>query len=266
MSREILRPPLIERAKNLWKITVKGEENLETAQQLLQGGPLVIIFNHTFSGDAFCGALTCWDSLLQGAKELVVADSKKHLDWQRAFKNFRSPTENMNRKEALEIMRNVVAIRVISKLIGVTLIPIVQSYDIDAYPEEALRSWRNLLKGLKERAQKANIVFLFAPEGHRTEAEGELQKAKGGIAFVLEKLGDKCSCLPLGIFLKNPEPGRGLNLKEEVFVNIGEPFKLSDLPAVGQELSSREKRQIKADWIMEQLAPLLPENQRGYYR
>ena len=266
MSREILRRPLIEKAKNLWKITVKGEENLKTAQQLLQEGPLVIIFNHTFSGDAFCGALTCWDSLLQGAEELVVADSKKHLDWRRAFKNLLSPTENITRKEAAKLMVNAVAIRLISKLTGATLIPIVQSYDMEAYPD-ATSTWLNLARNLKARAGKPNIVFLFAPEGHRSEDKGKLQKAEAGIALVLEKLGDKCSCLPLGIFLQDPEAGRSLNFKQEVIVNIGEPFQLKNLLAVDLGLKPKERRQRLADAIMKQrILPLIPESQAGYYQ
>lgn len=249
----------VRTAEKAWKIELKGGENLEIARQYLREGSLLVIFNHLFSGDVFCGGAVLLGNFQEETKRLVIPGAKKHLDLGRGLKNFWNEKE-MERNEALKLVRDAIATKLIAKLTNTEIIHIVQSHDTDYYGDkEALSSWMNLLRRGKERLRTKGTVMLFAPEGHRSD-DGRLQPARRGMVDLLEIGGDNCLCLPLGIAIINGDSGQGLMFGRRVRVQVGEPFKLSDYHdrEKKRRLSKQEKEMIATKIMVEQIAPLLP--------
>lgn len=256
---------LVER---LWQIEIEGEENLEKAREHLRQGSLILIFNHSFSGDAFCGGAVCGRAFGEELKRLAVPAAKKHLDLKRALKNFVFQ-EEIERSEAGKLMRDVLVIRLITNLLKMEVMPIVQSHDQEYYGEKmANRSWRKMLWEGRQILPQSGMMLLHAPEGHRSE-DGNLQKAKAGLIHLLEMGGENCLCLPMGIDVKDKR-GTGLHFGSEVKVKVGELFGLDDLIAILPEKRrrlSRRERKILADRVMmEYIAPLIPQDRLGYYQ
>lgn len=258
-------------AERLWQIEVQGEENLERAREHLCQGSLIVIFNHSFSGDAFCSGVVCSRAFGKELRCLAVPAAKKHLDLKRALRNFLKQ-EEVGRKEARKLIRDTLVIRLITNLLKMEVMPIVQSHDQRYYGEEvASRSWLKMLRRWRESLSQPGTVLLHAPEGHRSE-DGNLQKAKTGLIHLLEMGGENCLCLPMGIDVKDKR-GTGLHFGSEVKVVVGELFGINDLRASlpeGEKKErrlSREERKILADRVMmEYIAPLIPQDRLGYYQ
>lgn len=285
MRPEILRPisekfnsvrkqfaeNVIEQIKKRWEIELKGKENFKTARQHLQEGSLIIAFNHSFSGDSFCGSAVSLENFQNQIKYLIMPAGKKHLHIRRAMGNLFLgklwPKANMTRIEALKIIRDAIVIRTVAQIIDAELITIVQDNDIDFYGQEkADATWRGLFKYCREMLPKPGTVMFYTPEGHRSK-DGQLKKTRRGITTLLERGGNHCLCLPLGIFLEKNSQDTGLNLGEKVIVNTGPLVSLKELTTCQKRpLPKKEKEKVSDRLMREHLAPLLPENLHGVYR
>lgn len=103
------------------------------------------------------------------------------------------------------------------------------------------------IKALKE----GKAVSMF-PEGTRTE-DGELQEAKGGIGFIIEK--SECVVVPAyidGTYKAYPKGSKGIK-PIKVRITFGKPITQADFQALG---SGREAYDGHAALIMERIAEL----------
>ncbi len=103
------------------------------------------------------------------------------------------------------------------------------------------------IKALKE----GKAVSMF-PEGTRTE-DGELQEAKGGIGFIIEK--SECVVVPAyidGTYKAHPKGSKGIK-PIKVHITFGKPITQADFQALG---SGREAYDRHAALIMERIAEL----------
>lgn len=111
-------------------------------------------------------------------------------------------------------------------------------------------------------AVRSGRSLILSPEGTRSHQPG-MQMAKSGLTYIFDKTG--AWILPVGIvgstpdFLSNALKGR----KPEASVIIGKPFKMPALDESGK--ANAVIRQQKVDYVMKQIADLLPEEYRGYY-
>ena len=110
-----------------------------------------------------------------------------------------------------------------------------------------MRALKLTIKMLKE----GKAVSMF-PEGTRTE-DGELQEAKGGIGFIIEKSG--CVVVPSyidGTYKAHPK-GTKFIKPCKVTISYGKPITQEDFQALG---SGREAYDKHAALIMERIADL----------
>jgi 1-acyl-sn-glycerol-3-phosphate acyltransferase len=110
-----------------------------------------------------------------------------------------------------------------------------------------MRALKLTIKMLKE----GRAVSMF-PEGTRTE-DGELQKAKGGIGFIIEKSG--CIVVPAyidGTYKAHPK-GTKFIKPSKVTITYGKPITQDDFQALG---SGREAYDKHAALIMQRIADL----------
>ncbi|MEE9368756.1 MAG: lysophospholipid acyltransferase family protein [Pontiella sp.] len=99
--------------------------------------------------------------------------------------------------------------------------------------------------------KEGKAVSMF-PEGTRTE-DGELQEAKGGIGFIIEKSG--CVVVPAyidGTYKAHPK-GTSFIKPSKVSITYGKPITQEDFQALG---SGREVYDAHAALIMERIADL----------
>jgi 1-acyl-sn-glycerol-3-phosphate acyltransferase len=102
------------------------------------------------------------------------------------------------------------------------------------------------------RALKEGKAVSMFPEGTRTE-DGELQKAKGGIGFIIEKSG--CIVVPAyidGTFRAYPK-GAKLIKPTKVTITYGKPITQDDFQALGSGRAAYDKH---AALIMQRIADL----------
>jgi 1-acyl-sn-glycerol-3-phosphate acyltransferase len=110
-----------------------------------------------------------------------------------------------------------------------------------------MKALRLTIKALQE----GKVVSMF-PEGTRTE-DGELQGAKGGIGFIIEKSG--CVVVPAyidGTFRAHPKGSKWIK-PCKLSVTYGKPITQADFQALG---SGREAYDKHAALIMECIAAL----------
>jgi 1-acyl-sn-glycerol-3-phosphate acyltransferase len=109
---------------------------------------------------------------------------------------------------------------------------------------------------------KSGRPLLIAPEGARSH-EPAMQRAKPGIAYIVEKTG--APVLPVGLvgttedFWQRAKGGK----KPALEMRIGKPITLPPITAKGAE--KHAARQRNADLVMSYLAGLLPEEYWGAY-
>lgn len=120
---------------------------------------------------------------------------------------------------------------------------------------------RSLLRRTISIIQSGHSL-LIAPEGARSHKPG-LQRAKPGIAYIVEKTG--APVLPVGLvgttedFWQRARRGQ----KPPLEMHIGKPITLPPITADGTD--KHAARQQNADLVMSYLAGLLPEEYRGVY-
>ncbi|MBN2163481.1 MAG: 1-acyl-sn-glycerol-3-phosphate acyltransferase [Pontiellaceae bacterium] len=110
-----------------------------------------------------------------------------------------------------------------------------------------MKALKLTIKALKE----GKVVSMF-PEGTRTE-DGELQEAKGGIGFIIEKSG--CNVVPAyidGSFQAYPKGAKWIKPKK-LTISYGKPITREDFQALG---SGREAYGKYAALIMQRIADL----------
>jgi 1-acyl-sn-glycerol-3-phosphate acyltransferase len=111
-------------------------------------------------------------------------------------------------------------------------------------------------------ALRSGYPLLMAPEGGRSHALG-MRRAQPGVAYLMEKAG--VPVIPVGItgstddFLKRGLRGE----RPDIGMNIGKPVSLPLDEEKGA--SHHEIRQHNADFVMMQIAALLPPEYRGVY-
>lgn len=111
-------------------------------------------------------------------------------------------------------------------------------------------------------ALRSGKPLLIAPEGGRSHTPG-MRQAKAGIVYVVERT--HVPVLPVGIV------GTTDDFIQEAFhwkrptiaMIVGKPFIVPELEE--SSIPPRELRQKKADFIMEQVAALLPPEYQGVY-
>ncbi|MBI4236440.1 MAG: 1-acyl-sn-glycerol-3-phosphate acyltransferase [Chloroflexi bacterium] len=116
---------------------------------------------------------------------------------------------------------------------------------------------REALRRAAEHVVAGGALGLL-PEGTRSRS-GLLQRAQPGASLVA--LSARVPILPVGISgLGGLRVGRDLWRRPRIHVRIGRPFLLPFEP-------SRDRTTLTAasDYMMERIAALLPEAQRGYY-
>lgn len=112
------------------------------------------------------------------------------------------------------------------------------------------------------QALRSGFPLLLAPEGGRSHEPG-LRTAKPGIVYLVDQT--HVPIVPIGVtgttddFFKRAIRGE----RPRVQIVIGNPFVLPDLNV--EDLAPKEVRQMKADYIMMQIAALLPPDYRGVY-
>jgi 1-acyl-sn-glycerol-3-phosphate acyltransferase len=114
-----------------------------------------------------------------------------------------------------------------------------------------IKALKLTIKALKD----GKVVSMF-PEGTRTE-DGELQKAKGGIGFIIEKSG--CVVVPAyidGTYKAHPKGTRFIK-PSKVTITYGKPITQDDFQALG---SGREAYDKHAALIMQRIADLKAGN------
>jgi 1-acyl-sn-glycerol-3-phosphate acyltransferase len=118
---------------------------------------------------------------------------------------------------------------------------------------------RAALMRVEERLKQGAIVGI-APEGTRSPT-GALQEGKGGAAFLGSRTG--AAMLPMVLYgqEKASRAWRRLH-RVEIFVRIGQPFKLS--PIQGSRRSQQNDAMTQD--IMLRIARLLPPEYQGVYR
>lgn len=115
-----------------------------------------------------------------------------------------------------------------------------------------IKALKLTIKALKE----GKVVSMF-PEGTRTE-DGELQEAKGGIGFIIEKSG--CVVVPAyidGTYKAHPK-GTKFIKPSKVTITYGKPITQEDFQALG---SGRKAYDAHAALIMQRIADIKNGNQ-----
>lgn len=109
---------------------------------------------------------------------------------------------------------------------------------------------------------KNGRILTIAPEGSRSHKPG-LQHAKPGAAFLAAKSG--APIVPVGIVGTTPDLLDKIKSfsRPGIQIYIGKPYKLPDL--VQNNGNRKAIRQELADYVMIQIAKLLPEEYQGVY-
>jgi hypothetical protein len=212
--------------------------NLEIARRHLETGSVVALFNH-FKGDFFLWARFMKENLasLDNVTALVAM---KYLDPNR------SPAA-----KALGIM-----FPEWEKSHGVRVLPIVQTYDRSNYPNADSINSKSIREALK-RLRKQGSVIAIAPEGTRSK-DGGLSEAEEGIELILKL--SRSLAVPLAAEHTSDSSRKLINSKTRI--SVGRPFFIEEIEKEQQKHPESKKK----DLIMQRIAVLLPEENRGFYR
>lgn len=131
----------------------------------------------------------------------------------------------------------------------------VHPVDRDSADVEAFRLASRILDG-------GHVLFVF-PEGTRSP-DGALQEARDGVALLALRTG--APIVPIGIGGSNRVWPKGQRLPHpggHVVVRVGRPFRPADELPAGTD--RRTAKGLVTRLIMERIAALLPDRQRGVY-
>lgn len=218
--------------------TIDPNNNLAVARKHLETGSVITIFNH-FKGDFFLWARFMKENItpLDNVTALVAM---KYLD------SKRSPAA-----KALDIM-----FPKWEKAYGVRVLPIVQSYDRDNYPNADSINAKSLRETLR-RLKTQGTLIAISPEGTRSK-DGGLSEAEEGIELLLKL--SKSMALPLAAEHTNDSSGKLFGSSTRI--HVGKPFFAGDIDQ--EQLQNPDAK--KKDLIMQKLAELLPPQNRGFYK
>ena len=122
----------------------------------------------------------------------------------------------------------------------------------------SLKDKQGVIEQAREILSKGLVLGMF-PEGTRNR-DGKLLAAKSGTAVIASRSG--VDLLPVGII--GTERLKGISWlwkRPHIVINIGQRFKL---PPVDGRLT-KSQRKLLTDMIMNQIAALLPPENRGVY-
>ena len=123
----------------------------------------------------------------------------------------------------------------------------------------ARKGRREALEHAKEMLSQGSVLGMF-PEGKRNR-EGKLLTGKAGAAVIAAKMD--IPLLPVGITGTDKLKGISwLWKRPKIVINIGQPFKL---PSTDGRLS-RSQMKLLTDFMMGEIAALLPWENRGGYQ
>ena len=121
-----------------------------------------------------------------------------------------------------------------------------------------LKDKREAVEQAGEILNKGLVMGMF-PEGKRNR-DGKLLAAKSGTAVIASRSG--VDLLPVGII--GTERLKGISWlwkRPHIVINIGQPFKLTSV----DDRLTKSRRKLLTDMIMNQIAALLPPENRGVY-
>lgn len=218
--------------------TVDPNNNLAVARKQLETGSVVAVFNH-FKGDFFLWAKFMKENITS-LDNITALVAMKYLDPNR------SPAA-----KALGIM-----FPKWEKAYGVRVLPIVQSYDRSSYANPDSINSKSIRETLR-RLKTPGTLIAISPEGTRSK-DGGLSEAEEGVELLLKL--SKSMALPLAAEHTNDSSGKlfGSNTR----IHVGKPFFAQDIEQ--EQLQNPNAK--KKDLIMQRLAELLPEENRGFYK
>jgi 1-acyl-sn-glycerol-3-phosphate acyltransferase len=133
---------------------------------------------------------------------------------------------------------------------------VVEGYG--AFPVRRKQLDRKSIRQALEKLQNGQVVGMF-PEGQRS-LNTQLQKPQLGAALLADRSG--VPVLPVGIIGSNQMKGVGsIRYRPRITVRIGCPFVLT----AADDIRTRIRLTQYSDLIMERIAELLPERNRGEF-
>jgi 1-acyl-sn-glycerol-3-phosphate acyltransferase len=236
--------PRLERtlAKPIWEFNrtlrfkKENEEAFLNALSCLKTNSLLIYFNHFALLDPALVLKSLNEHDLLSKTAVLV--SRKHLDKDRGIvHHFESFVMNSASLEK-----------------GFTLLPVVQVYDRDFYPDHASFNRQSLIKAVRHLREEGNIL-LMAPEGTRSKTGG-LIKPEEGVGELLRLASQTALAYPVAM-----EHGKILPFVTDTQVIYGKsPFTYQEANAK----ASARKTDV-GTIMMQELADLLPSKNKGIY-
>ena len=217
----------------IYRIELRGRENLKAFRLHLKTGSAILGFNHLTLDDTAPLLALLLSEAGEEIREIVVPGSRKHWG---------NPVLG-------SIMRCAL-------IIGLKVSPVVQHYEREGVysPEHTISLDRRFVKAAHWIMATDGGLLLLAPEGHRSE-DGWLQRPQKGVEFLLRLIGREnfnTRLMPIGI---EPQEGfsRGINFGRKFTIHFGSPLTAGKI----EELAS-EFRISPARVIMWEITSLLP--------
>lgn len=228
----------------------RGRVERRNTEKLPETGPFLVISNH-FASDAF--SATLFSSLARYDAHFAVSSE---VHWQnplkrRLFRYLRAievpgTLSYLSDQEREKLLNRIVE--------GNTQ----QAYQqiIEKEPGKGAREMVRFVRSAAALLARGDVVVVY-PEGHwlydgesGSHRKEELYRGYRGIEVIgkqFEKYtGEGLRVVPIAVYRE----------ADKRILDIGDPFQFRDVPT----------GRSGTDWAMRQLARLLPEEQRGYYR
>jgi len=232
------------------EITPQSDEHLERLKAELNNRNSAIVYsNHVSADDFFLVLAHLMNRIGSSIREIGIPKAAKYDD--------------LRTNPGYAVLS-----RSIASITGVRAVIVASFYERSNYSEEQLGQFREQFDRItRSLLQTPGGVLYIHPEGTR-RGDGQLLRARLGVAKLGEKFADQLCYLPVGI-IPGSSTGRGLNMrlgnKSGFTLNFGEPFKRTEV----QELASHPLTGNKPDYLsalMARLGILLPESMWGHYR
>jgi 1-acyl-sn-glycerol-3-phosphate acyltransferase len=242
MDKEKLKSRVSEQTANFLLENIHyelfGVDNLRLAREHLQnGGSIIFYFNHFSKLDPALYAKIIINYLTP-LDHCVALVSTRHLDSKRGLVNQVQAT----------------LFEEWGKLFGANIIPVIQEKDKKDY-KQAEEFNRNAIKRAIKILHQGGNLLAVAPEGTRSKTN-RLLPAEEGLELIFRLGGKNVLALPVAAVHGTIRP---YNTKTKV--RVGKPFSFKE---VQSEQSDKPEESI-TNLMMERLAILLPDANRGYY-